>query len=97
MSAVVVALATPYYGVTTRSGEITIANVPPGKYVLRVWHEASSPQALSTLTREVVIPASTISLGTLRLVDDGHLELGHKDKYGEDYEPPAPSNPVYTH
>ncbi len=97
MSAVVVSLATPYYGVSTRSGAITIPNVPPGRYTLRVWHEASSPQALRAITREVVIPASAISFGTLRLVDDGHLQLGHKDKYAEDYEPSAPSNPVYTH
>ncbi len=97
MSAVVVALATPYYGVSTRSGEITIATVPPGKYVLRVWHEASSPRALNALTREVVVAASTSSLGTLRLSDDGHLHLGHKNKYGEDYETPAPPSPVYTH
>lgn len=97
MSAVVVALATPYYGVSTPSGEITIANVPPGRYVLRAWDEASSPDALNKLTREVIVAASPTSLGTLRLIDDGHLLLGHKNMYGKDYNTPAPSSPVYTH
>ncbi len=98
MSAVIIALATPFYGVSSASGEVTIANVPAGKYVLRVWDEASSPEALNKLTREVVISSdSPISLGTVRLVDDGHLLLGHKNMYGEDYNTPAPSSPVYPH
>jgi plastocyanin len=97
MSAVVVSLATPYYSVSTRSGEVTIANVPPGRYVLHVWHEAASPGALNALTREVIVSAPTTSAGTLRLTDDGHLQLGHKNKYGEDYETPAPSGPIYPH
>ncbi len=95
MSAVVVVLATPYYGVSSGSGEISIANVPPGKYVLRVWHEASSPDALNKFTREVVISSSPVSLGTLRLIDDGHLLLGHKNMYGQDYTAPAPAASIY--
>ncbi len=97
MSAVVVTLATPYYAVSTPAGEITIANIPPGKYVLRVWHEASSPEALNKLTRAVVVPPSPVSLGTLRLLNDGHLLLGHKNMYGQDYHSPSPSDPMYTH
>jgi plastocyanin len=97
MSAVVIALATPYYGVANRAGEITMLNVPPGRYVLRVWHEASSPESLNALTREVIIAAPRASIGTLRLTDDGHLQLGHKNKYGQDYNLPAPSAPLYAH
>src|SRR5512142_455138 len=39
MSAVVIALSTPYFAISTRSGEITVPNVPPGRYVLNVWSE----------------------------------------------------------
>ncbi len=97
MSAVVVALATPFYGVSTRSGQVSIPNVPSGRYVLRVWDEASSPDGLKALTREVDIAGSSISLGTLHLIDDGHLQLGHKNLYGQDYTAPAPASPVYNH
>lgn len=97
MSAVVVALGTPYYGISNRSGQVTIPDVPPGRYVLRVWDEASSPDALKALTRAVDISGSAASLGTLRLIDDGHLQLGHKNMYGQDYTTPAPASPLYTH
>lgn len=97
MSAVIVALATPYYGVSARSGDVRIENVPPGRYLLRVWHEASPPESLKALTREVTISTSTLSLGSLRVSDDDRLQLGHKNKYGEDYAPPAPSTPMYPH
>ena len=46
MSAVVVAVDTPYYGVTDKSGHLGIANVPDGKYELHVWYEKSVPDAL---------------------------------------------------
>ncbi len=97
MSAVVVALATPFYGISARSGQVSIPNVPAGKYVLRVWDEASSPDALNALTRQVDITGSTVSLGTLHLIDDGHLQLGHKNMYGQDYTTAAPASPAYRH
>src|SRR3954470_12652984 len=39
MSAVVVAVDTPYYGISARNGVVTIADVPPGRYVMTAWHE----------------------------------------------------------
>src|SRR5215475_7509670 len=38
MSAVVIALATPFYGVSDARGEVSIAGVPPGRYSLQVFH-----------------------------------------------------------
>lgn len=43
MSAYVIVLETPYFAVTARDGSYTIKNVPPGKYVLRTWHEQCKP------------------------------------------------------
>src|SRR3974377_550595 len=37
MSAVVIALKTPYYGISDRAGTIAIPNVPAGRYELHVW------------------------------------------------------------
>src|SRR5216110_2088309 len=55
MSAVVVAVETPYYGVSDQRGQIVIPNVPVGRYVLHVWYEAVLPETLSSLARDVTI------------------------------------------
>ncbi len=39
MSAHVAVFAHPYHAVSGKDGRFTIAEVPPGKYTLRVWHE----------------------------------------------------------
>src|SRR4029077_1253532 len=55
MSAVVIAVDTPYFGISGRSGNISIANVPEGKYVLHVWYEAGVPEDLKDLRRPIII------------------------------------------
>src|SRR5262249_39920208 len=94
MSAVVIALETPYYGVSNQRGEILIANVPPGRYVMHVWNQSALPETLNSLSREVAISESTPSIGVIRL-SQTVLAQTHKNKYGRDYEPPAPANPAY--
>jgi plastocyanin len=95
MSAVVVVLDTPYYAVCSAAGEIAIPRVPPGRYRLQVFHERCLPEFLSTLTREVTISPEADSLGTIRLIEAGDLQLTHKNKYGREYNPPAPRSPLY--
>jgi len=95
MSAVVVALDTPYYGVSDQRGQVVIANVPSGKYTLRVWHELAAPEALRAMTREVAISDISSTLGVLRLTETS-LPAGHKNLYGLDYDSPAPDNPAYS-
>ncbi len=51
MSAYVVVVETPYFAVTARDGSYTIKNVPPGKYVLKIWHERLKPQS-----KEIQVP-----------------------------------------
>jgi hypothetical protein len=41
----------PYFAVTDKDGKYTISNIPPGKYRIRIWHEALPPQE-----KEVIIP-----------------------------------------
>ncbi len=95
MSAVVVVLKTPFYAVSDRSGELSIPNVPPGRYRVQVWHERSLPEVLKSLTREVTVSENFRSLGTIRLSEARNLRLEHKNKYGRDYDSPTPSNPLY--
>lgn len=94
MSAVVVALETPYYGISDARGQVVIPNVPGGKYMLRVWYESALPETLKAMTREVTVTESTSTLGVLRLAEV-RAPSPHKNLYGKDYDSPAPDNPAY--
>lgn len=96
MSAVVVALGTPYYAISDRAGEIKIPAVPPGRYRLEVWSERSLPEDLRSLSREITISENAFSLGTIQLSESNKVLSVHKNKYGRDYDPPTPSGPLYT-
>lgn len=95
MSAVVIALDTPYYAISNRKGEIVIPNVPAGHYTLRMWSEAVLPETLKAATREIDVKGSSSTLGILQ-VATGVISTAHKNKFGMDYEPPSPNNPAYV-
>src|SRR5882757_8783393 len=87
MSAVVIALDTPYYGISDSRGQVVIANVPSGKYTLRVWYESALPETLKAMTREVTVSEDSSTLGVLRLAE-ANLPITHKNLYGRDYDSP---------
>ena len=95
MSAVVIALPTPYYAVSDARGDLSIPNVPPGRYELQVFHSSVAPDALRALTREITVGPGATSLGTLTLAESA-LALAHKNKYGRDYDRPEPDSPAYA-
>ncbi len=97
MSAVVVVLNTPYYAVSDRTGQVSIPDVPPGRYVLHTWREGSNEQDLKSLAREVSISGPSHSFGTLHLPPSTTVRLAHKNKYGRDYDTPTPVSPAYEH
>jgi plastocyanin len=88
MSAVVVAVNTPYYGMSDKSGNVSIANVPDGRYELHVWYERSLPEDLNGLARRVQIAAGTRDLGAIMVPENPSFSPTHKNKYGQDYAPP---------
>jgi Carboxypeptidase regulatory-like domain len=47
----------PFYALTDQAGAFTLANVPPGKYTVRMWQET-----LGEATREIVVGAEGASL-----------------------------------
>jgi plastocyanin len=96
MSAIVIALDTPYYCISNRKGEIVIPQVPAGHYTLKTWAETALPENLNSLTREVTISENSSSLGVLQ-ISAGMVSTAHKNKFGMDYEPPAPDTPGYQH
>jgi len=95
MSAVVVALATPYYAVSNARGDISISNVPPGRYQVQVFHAAVTPEALRAMSREVTVDSAETFLGNFALAETD-ITVGHKNKYGRDYDPPQPDSPAYA-
>jgi len=96
MSAVVVVLGSPWFAVTGKQGDFSITAVPPGRYMLHVWNEKALPATLEALSREVTVGDGPRSLGTIRVPVTKTASLTHKNKYGQDYEPPSPNNPVYV-
>jgi hypothetical protein len=96
MSGVVIALDSPYFGISNHKGELVIPQVPVGRYTLRVWYETALPETLNTMTREISVTESSSTLGVLE-IPSGPAATAHKNKYGMDYEPPNPSTPAYGH
>ena len=88
MSAVVVAVDTPYYGVSDRSGRVTIANVPDGRYEVHYWSERGLPNSLQQLTRTVTISEAARNLALAHIAENPSFTSTHKNKYGQDYVPP---------
>jgi plastocyanin len=97
MSGAVVAVDTPYFGMSDRNGRVTIQNVPNGRYQLGVWYERSLPDDLKVAGRTVTISDTSRSLEPVRVVENPNFTLEHKNKYGQDYIPPANAGPGYNH
>jgi plastocyanin len=95
MSAVVIALNTPYYGISGWRGDIDIANVAPGRYQVHVFHPSVSAEALSAAEHEITVNEANTFLGNFSL-QESNLELAHKNKYGRDYDRSDPDNPAYA-
>ena len=95
MSAVIIALDTPYFATSNPAGEITIPNVPVGRYVLHVWSEGTSVDALKGLSRTVTVSSDSGSIGKVLVPNNASFPLTHKNKYGRDYESPTPQGQEY--
>jgi plastocyanin len=95
MSAVVIALATPYYAISDVHGDVSIPDVPPGRYQLQIFHAGVAPDALRAMSREITIGPGQTTLGTFALAESD-VTVGHKNKYGRDYDRPDPDAPAYA-
>ncbi|HWZ33809.1 MAG TPA: carboxypeptidase regulatory-like domain-containing protein [Bryobacteraceae bacterium] len=86
MSAVIVVLKSPFFTVSGKTGEFSIANVPSGSYRLHVFHERATQQTLDALARTVEV-GSDVEVPKIAVSESGYLLLPHKNKYGKDYPP----------
>jgi len=95
MSAVVVVLPSQYFATPNPQGDFSIASVPPGRYMLHIWNEHALAATLQPPAHEVQVSNASHAVGTIR-VRVTTASAPHKNKYGQDYEPPSPNNPVYV-
>ncbi len=95
MSAVVIALTTPYYAISDARGEVSIPNVPPGRYQLQFFHSSVTPDELRAMSREITVAPGDAALGTFTLTETD-VTVAHKNKYGRDYDRPDPDSPAYA-
>lgn len=80
MSAIVVVRDNPYFTQPASDGSFTIRGVPPGKYVLHVWHERATE-----VTRDVDVPAAGIGDLHIELDARGYRFMPHLNKEGKPY------------
>jgi plastocyanin len=68
------------YTQPSADGSFTLADVPPGTYTLRIWHERA-PEA----AQEIVVPQGGLAGIEIRIDASGYQYTQHKNKYGQDY------------
>jgi plastocyanin len=89
MSAIIAVVNTPWYAVTTANGKYTIANVPPGDYQLRLFHERAQPDNLKFLEHRITVPEAGLTLPLVSISETGYNPAPHLNKYGQHYPPVA--------
>jgi hypothetical protein len=92
MSAVIVALSSPYYSIAAAGGEASINGLPAGDYTLHLWVEGVPQTTLNQWTRSIKMGAGTQDLGTLPLPTPAAAKR-HLDKFGNPY----PAEPKRTY
>jgi plastocyanin len=91
MSAVVIALATPYYALADQQGVFHLKDVTDGDYDLHIWIEGQAQNSLDQLTRRVHITGEARDLGLIRSSHPDQQQ--HLNKFGQPYEPDT--HPIY--
>jgi plastocyanin len=74
MVAVVLTVDSMYFGVSDKTGHISIGNVPPGKYVLHVWYENGTPQALEALRSAIFIGDDSRSFPAISIAASNRIQ-----------------------
>jgi len=87
MSGVIMVLDTPYFAVTDAKGAFAIANVPPGEFRMKFFHERALPAALTSLERQMTVGADDVAAPGIEISETGYLVPPHNNKYGKSYPP----------
>jgi hypothetical protein len=84
MSAVIISLTTPLYAIADATNAVSIRNIPPGNYRMRLWVEGALPTALQELSREVRISSGTNDLGNITV--QIATNQSHTNEFGHPYD-----------
>jgi len=95
MSAVIAVLDTPYFFITKRDGSFAFADLPPGDYDLKVFHERATEAVLNGLARRVHVESGGSPECLLTISEAGYLPIPHKNKYGREYAPETDDLKLY--
>lgn len=87
MSAVVIALNTPFYAIADANDSVLLRDVPPGNYELHIWIEGVPQSFLDSLTRPVHLSNHTVDLGVIKAPIAGARTIPHANMYGHEYAP----------
>lgn len=80
MTAFVITLDTPYFTQAAGDGGFTLHDVPPGQYVMHVWHDRAGDTK-----RELTVPAAGVKNLRADLDARVYRYVQHKNKFGQDY------------
>jgi plastocyanin len=86
MSAVVVAVSTPFFATPNASGLAIFRDVPPGEYELHAWAEGVPQPILDRLTHRVRVTAEQSDLGQLTMPALPARASTHLNKFGQPYD-----------
>ena len=93
MSAIIAVLDTPWYAVTQVAGTFVVPNVPPGDYVLHIFHERALPERLALVQPRITVSEDGLTLPLITISETGVVQPPHPDKHGLPY-PAAPRYPA---
>lgn len=91
MHAVVVALATPFWGISDRAGTVALDGVPPGTYSVHVWYGQANPESIHLANKVITLSEEKTTFGPISLATAVDETAPHKNKFGMDYDPPPAS------
>jgi plastocyanin len=81
--AIVLTVDSADFGVSDKTGHISIGNVPPGRYVLHVWYENAAPQVLEGLQRTIFVGDDNRSLPTISIALANEISMTGKNYNSE--------------
>jgi plastocyanin len=84
MMATILTVPSMYYGVSDQAGHIAISNVPPGKYLVHVWYEGATHQALEALQSSIVVVDEKSTLPTITVAAAGQITMNRNRKVPSD-------------
>ncbi len=89
MSAIVVALQTPFFTTAQADGTLSIQSVPMGEYSAHLWVEGADEHALASWIHRISVREAHVEAGNFAV--DALRSERHFDKFGKPYKPDVPS------